>query len=448
MSSVIKVNACVYSRIGYGREENTNAFYMNGKFISEQHIGNLQASMENRGNEYLFAIADNMNCTDEDSDANVSILKEIGRFHEKITVNGGELKSKIKELQSRVGDTERLVESFLDMNRVPTDHLSRGLGFSSILLTDGQFAAASSGNCKVFMMRDGMFRPLASETSKAKQLLVAKGNADGDENQDVVLPDEDPNASVIISDIYDLAEGDSFLLVSNGILEALGEEKIEDLLSLRSDSSYITYRLVDEAMKRKFSGDLTAMVVQVEKIYESSAPSRKSSSKPDQMKTRVDRLNKTPAVSYKYNRKKSGRFQGSLFIVFFVLTVLVLFGIIFVIIQSIMNTGKENFPDATPTVTARVTPEPTPTVTGVPTNEPDDPVIEDPTPTPTPTQQASSGEVKIHKVKKGDTIGAICRQYYGTDSLASALCAYNGITDPNRIQIGQEIKIPPKDELQ
>jgi len=448
MSSVIKVNACVYSRIGYGREENTNAFYMNGKFISEQHIGNLQASMENRGNEYLFAIADNMNCTDEDSDANVSILKEIGRFHEKITVNGGELKSKIKELQSRVGDTERLVESFLDMNRVPTDHLSRGLGFSSILLTDGQFAAASSGNCKVFMMRDGMFRPLASETSKAKQLLVAKGNADGDENQDVVLPDEDPNASVIISDIYDLAEGDSFLLVSNGILEALGEEKIEDLLSLRSDSSYITYRLVDEAMKRKFSGDLTAMVVQVEKIYESSAPSRKSSSKPDQMKTRVDRLNKTPAVSYKYNRKKSGRFQGSLFIVFFVLTVLVLFGIIFVIIQSIMNTGKENFPDATPTVTTKVTPQPTPIETSIPTDEPGDPVIEDPTPTPTSTPQASSGEVKIHKVKKGDTIGAICRLYYGTDSVAKALCDYNGISDPNRIQIGQEIKIPPKDELQ
>lgn len=54
MSSVIKINACVYSRKGYERESNTNSFYMNGKFTSEQHIDNLQASMENRGTEYLF----------------------------------------------------------------------------------------------------------------------------------------------------------------------------------------------------------------------------------------------------------------------------------------------------------------------------------------------------------------------------------------------------------
>ena len=55
MSSVIKVNACVYSRKGYERESNANSFYMNGKFMSEQHIDNVQASMENRGTEYLYS---------------------------------------------------------------------------------------------------------------------------------------------------------------------------------------------------------------------------------------------------------------------------------------------------------------------------------------------------------------------------------------------------------
>ena len=56
-------------------------------------------------------------------------------------------------------------------------------------------------------------------------------------------------------------------MITDGVLEALGEEKIEDMLAMRSDSSYIAYRIIDEAMKRNSSGDLTAMVVQVEKIY-------------------------------------------------------------------------------------------------------------------------------------------------------------------------------------
>lgn len=446
MSSVIKVNACVYSRIGYGRNENTNSFYLNGKFISEQHLDNVQASMENRGNEYLFALSDNMNCFDEDSSANISILKELGRYHEKITVNGGDLKSKLKELQSRIGDTERLMTSFLDMNRVSAEDPRRDLGFAGILFSDGQFAAASMGSCKVFLMRDGMFRALPSENTKAKRLIDAKASVTDGEAEDVTLPDEDPNATVELSDIYDVAEGDSFLVISNSVLEALGEEKIEDLLSLRSDSSYIAFRMVDEAMKRKFSGDLTAMVVQVEKLYDSGSSGKKVPAKaPETMKNRVDRLNRTPAVTYKYNRRKSTRYQSTLFVTFFLLTVAVLFGIIYVIISSIINTGNEKLPGS-PTITAKTSPTPTPSQSVEPTEDPTEPVIvETPDPTPTPTPQA--GTIQTHTVAKGDTISTIARKYYGTDSLADELCTYNGITDPNKIQIGQKIKIPPKEDL-
>jgi len=41
MSSVIKINASVYSRIGYGRTKNTNSFYLNGKYTSQQYVDNL-----------------------------------------------------------------------------------------------------------------------------------------------------------------------------------------------------------------------------------------------------------------------------------------------------------------------------------------------------------------------------------------------------------------------
>ncbi len=449
MSSVIKVNSCVYSRLGYGRTNNTNSFYMNGKFTSEHHIDNVQASMENRGSEYLFAVSDNMIVDDPGEDTNVSILKEIGRYHEKITVNEGDIDSKAKEFEARINDTERLLESILEMNKIPVTDSRWHLGFSGLLLSDSQFVALSGGKGHIFMMREGMFRPLASETTKAKRMIDAK-IYESDEPDEIELPDGENKGSIIVSDIYDLQEGDSFVLLSDGLMEALGEEKVEDLLSLRSDSGYIAFRLVDEAMKRKSSGDLTALVVQVERIFEGQgAPKRVPSPKQTQqaMKAKVDKLNKAPAVTYKYNKRSSSKYQSIIFVTLVILTVLVLFGFLYLIINSLMNTGKNNLPSPPPSTSASVTP--TPGETGIPTDEPTEEPTTEPTNTPeeTPTPTPNAGEIINHVVKSGESINSIARKYYGNTDLVGKLCTYNNISDPNKIKIDQVIKVPPKDVL-
>ncbi|NLX64684.1 MAG: LysM peptidoglycan-binding domain-containing protein [Clostridiaceae bacterium] len=451
MSSVIKINASVYSRIGYGRAKNTNSFYLNGKFTSQHYVDNMQASMENRGMEYFFAIADNMVYDYPEQGVSASILKEISRFHEKFAVSGGDIKSKIEELESRVNETERLITSFLEMNRVPETSPEWNLGFSGLLFSEGRFVAVSSGNCRVFMMRDGRFRPLASDAARAKREIESRIMSDLDnkekyETDDIVLPGEENKGNAVVSDIYDIAEGDSFILISNGLYEALGEEKIEDILALRSDSTYIAYRLVDEAAKRKTVGDITALVVQVEKLIENPGKARKSIPRVQQpkqeVKSRVERLNKAPAITYKYNRRKTSKYQSSILIGMVFVTVLILFGIIFLMIRSLINTGRENLVSPTPSTK--------PTVTATPTNSPDDIFpTEDPeettTPTPTPTPQQP--EIKEHVVKKGESMSSITRFYYGDTSLIDELCKYNNISDPDKIMQGQVIKIPPKEVL-
>jgi hypothetical protein len=52
MSDLLKVNACVYSRKGCEQEENRDDFYMNGKFLSERNIDNIEASVDHRGSEF------------------------------------------------------------------------------------------------------------------------------------------------------------------------------------------------------------------------------------------------------------------------------------------------------------------------------------------------------------------------------------------------------------
>ena len=74
---------------------------------------------------------------------------------------------------------------------------------------------------------------------------------------------------------------------------------------------------------------------------------------------------------------------------------------------------------------ADISPEPQPTP---PTPEPPKPVAD-----------------KVYTVKKGDTLGAIAKQYGKT---VRELAEYNGIGNPNLIIVGQKIKIPgTKEEI-
>ncbi len=58
----------------------------------------------------------------------------------------------------------------------------------------------------------------------------------------------------------------------------------------------------------------------------------------------------------------------------------------------------------------------------------------------TPEQEQS------HTIQKGDTLGMICRRFYGNSGAKyyNALAAYNGIKNPHLIYAGRTIRIPPE----
>lgn len=61
------------------------------------------------------------------------------------------------------------------------------------------------------------------------------------------------------------------------------------------------------------------------------------------------------------------------------------------------------------------------------------------------TNQAAAAQ--SYTVQAGDTLWSICQQFYGDGSLAPRLAAANGIANPNILQAGQVLNIPPLDEL-
>jgi LysM repeat protein len=60
---------------------------------------------------------------------------------------------------------------------------------------------------------------------------------------------------------------------------------------------------------------------------------------------------------------------------------------------------------------------------------------------PEPTPGGEGGQEQIYIVRAGDTLFRIGQSFGFT---VDELVAYNNITDPNRLEIGQEIKIPPE----
>ena len=58
-----------------------------------------------------------------------------------------------------------------------------------------------------------------------------------------------------------------------------------------------------------------------------------------------------------------------------------------------------------------------------------------------------SSKAQVYVIKRGDTLSALCRKFYGNASLYQKLAAYNGIKNADLIYAGNTLKIPDKKSL-
>ena len=65
-------------------------------------------------------------------------------------------------------------------------------------------------------------------------------------------------------------------------------------------------------------------------------------------------------------------------------------------------------------------------------------------PVDTSLQQQAASSGRIYKVKAGDTLSKISKEFYGSPNEYMKIFEANKdqLTDPNKIQVGQELKIP------
>ena len=61
---------------------------------------------------------------------------------------------------------------------------------------------------------------------------------------------------------------------------------------------------------------------------------------------------------------------------------------------------------------------------------------------PAPAAPSTAGE-RTHTVKKGETLWTIAQEYYGDSSKWKLIQKANDIKNPDKLEIGQVIKVPP-----
>lgn len=83
------------------------------------------------------------------------------------------------------------------------------------------------------------------------------------------------------------------------------------------------------------------------------------------------------------------------------------------------------------------------TAAAAPTPTPEDPTIGEGGQTPSP-----SADERVYVIKKGDSLWGVCEQEYKDGRLMDALMKYNQIPDPEEINVGQRLRLPPREVLE
>jgi LysM repeat protein len=60
---------------------------------------------------------------------------------------------------------------------------------------------------------------------------------------------------------------------------------------------------------------------------------------------------------------------------------------------------------------------------------------------------APAATYQVYAIRSGDSLAQIAAKFYGDSKLYAPLADFNGITDVTLLRVGQEIRIPPRNEL-
>ncbi len=456
MGNSVKIKASATSRTGLSKTANNNNFYMNGRFIYEYETENIQVSIENNEDFYIFAVSDSMDVSDTEKEVNISIARELKKYQKKAETSEEDLSQKVKTLGEVIQGMSNLLTS-VSVNR-PEDASSKA-SFTGLLIQGNEACILTLGTCKAYILRNGSIKQLTIEWEKTERLLklgIITNEQARELSSRFGIPTEDNLDEIRKSDKFSVKEGDVILLCTKSLTDIVETESIYDILHSDMDTGVIANRLVKEAFKNGAEDNITTMVIRIEKTSNSLQLS--SQSKKEQKKYRVK-----PSFRRKINIPFIGNIDIRIFKKYASLAVLclIMISLIFGTVKLISGISKrnkhiDNQVDNQGTLNNNVGTTKSNdnqnnvndknSTTNSKTDEENDKqnnlTDESGTNTNIETQGDTDNLPTTYQVKKGDTLYIISSKFYNTPENYKIIMEENNIDDPTKIQIGQVLKIP------
>lgn len=454
MENTTKIAFSAVTHIGTTCTVNDDRIYANGKFLHPSVADYAQISLEVNDGKCLFALSDGM----EDRDSGISLINDLRKFHQKAHNSSKDIHVKLDELVQCVEQSSNLLHS---ISLGDNDFRERKTAFAGILIDEGSIAAVNLGSCRIYKLEGDTFKLVVNDFKRAERLMkmgiISNEQAEMLSGQQKASMEEG-RTTVKKSNIDTLKEGTIYLICSSGLTDAVNEDSIYDMLASNRYPDEAVSQLVEEAIKNEGEDNITAIVIKIEGTGEvqTQLPGPRTtqlrSAKSGKMPARLGSLPKSA------RRRSIGISRLVSMVVLVVVAAAVLFGG-FKLWTKLRNPEVKDVSsqEGTP-VTAVEGSTSSSGISGgsggtdeITQPEGDAAVTDGAIGAETGDNTASGGsgtdlvgpEGTTYVVKAGDMLMKISKKFYGDENKYRLIMDANDITDPNKIAVGDTLKIPP-----
>ena len=449
MDNTARISFSAVSHIGTACTVNENRIYANGKFMFDCEADYAQISLESRGDQFLFALSDGMDAGVTNK-GGISAVEDIKKFHQKVKTSTKDIQIKLDEMLQCIDQTNNLLYSVslgenTDKGRKPA--------FAGLIIDNGSIAAINLGSSRIYKFDGNNLKLMVNDYKRAERLL--KLGIITDQQAEMLSlryksTGDDSNVAIRKSEVFSLREGHVYLLCSNGLTDAVNEEIIFDILASNSETDAAANLLVKEALKNEGEDNITAVVIRVDEAAGNAAEKSESGVLVNHSPRRINK----PTRIVKRRKLDVTKLISS------IILIIIIVAVFFVGFMVWLNLRSPQLKDTSASDSSRTTTVDTSgagTVTG---NTSDQGIADedaDPNTISADTTTVKNTDVPAvpdnagnpdttpsikYTVKRGDSLYAISKRFYGTPKKYMLIIEANGIKDPDKIIEGQVLKIP------
>jgi serine/threonine protein phosphatase PrpC len=273
MGIMLKIDASVVTNKGNIRSKNEDNFYLNGLYMKKNDNTNFCSySLSNTEQQVVFAVCDGMGGEELGEEASFLAVQALHEFH----------KSDFTE-SLNIDDLQGLMDSYVKKANTLIFEQALALGkrmgttLASLVFCQDKVSALNIGDSRVYLLRNSNLTKLTTDHTEAERLirlgLIDRDSPRFQKSKNILTRylGVNPVNGIMEADYseeFKVSKGDVFLLCSDGLSNPLSDEDLKYWLSSSNNSAAICKNLIDMAISKDGTDNVTALVVKIIDIVE------------------------------------------------------------------------------------------------------------------------------------------------------------------------------------